>query len=413
MYSVAKYLRCFTNCLGIIILAFCFCQPLHAQDAQADSIDTESDDFVEVDMIVGTPLQAFYSVFGHAALRMQCPPHQLDYVCSFETNPDMGVILAGLGGKSEAKYMYIPYEAFKDEAQKYGRELRQCKINLTLDERKELWRLLDEEVVSTTSRHFNLVYDNCLSAAIRMLKDCLNGERIEWGPQKGEFLLSDGDYFRHILRHNPWAEFVFVTFMGSAYDKHSDIEQKLTPENLLEQMREASFVDDSTGVRRPVLLEDPEIVMPGKDVQENNSHSPLIVFLILLIVTMCITALQWLFKWHVIAVVYDYILFGAQALAGGLVIFMNYWSELFHNSWNWYLLVFLPVPVFLLLCKRAKRISTAWLACSLLLAMMMAATPFIGAFDLPHMLIAGSLFIRTTNNYFITKTSKNEKENNH
>ena len=48
--------------------------------------DDVGDDFVVASLLVVSPGPAVYQVFGHAALRMQCPSAGLDNVFSFETD---------------------------------------------------------------------------------------------------------------------------------------------------------------------------------------------------------------------------------------------------------------------------------------------------------------------------------------
>lgn len=56
--------------------------------------------------------------------------------------------------------------------------------------------------------------------------------------------MSDGDYFRHLLRKSPWMEFVLVSFAGTAYDGHLPIEKKIAPENLAQTLRDASMLNN-------------------------------------------------------------------------------------------------------------------------------------------------------------------------
>ena len=50
-----------------------------------DTIDRSAEDFVKVSLMIADPGAAFYSVFGHACLRMQCPAFDMDYCFSYES----------------------------------------------------------------------------------------------------------------------------------------------------------------------------------------------------------------------------------------------------------------------------------------------------------------------------------------
>ena len=54
----------------------------NAQSLNPDSLD---ENFVIASVLVASPGGQVYSVFGHTALRMQCPTHGLDYVFSYES----------------------------------------------------------------------------------------------------------------------------------------------------------------------------------------------------------------------------------------------------------------------------------------------------------------------------------------
>ena len=66
------------------------------QAAPEDSVKVlpDSSNFVTASLLVAEPLHALYSVFGHAMLRMECPVHGLDYVFTFESDPNFGTFLA-------------------------------------------------------------------------------------------------------------------------------------------------------------------------------------------------------------------------------------------------------------------------------------------------------------------------------
>ena len=69
---------------------------LCAQDAQSvaernatqgfnDTIDRLAPDFVKVSLVVCDPDEILYSTLGHAALHLECPTFNLDYVFSYES----------------------------------------------------------------------------------------------------------------------------------------------------------------------------------------------------------------------------------------------------------------------------------------------------------------------------------------
>lgn len=389
--------------VSIFVIAFLLLPQLSkAQESVADSIAaTERDDFVTASLLIGSPLKAIWSVFGHATLRMECPTYDLDLVFTFESDTDVGAFMTGVAGKAKAKYVSVPAEEYIEHARDEGRELRQYELNLTVAERKELWRRLDEEMMAGAYRHFNLLYTNCVSTTVGTVQQSLMGEHLEWGPQLFEMTKNDGDFFRHTLRDAAWAEFMFITFIGTAYDHHSPLQSKLSPENVIPMLSAARIVDDNTGESRPVLRGEGQIILPKGKIEPGPLMSPTLAFGLLLLLTLLVTAAERWLKWRRVGIGYDTLLFTAQTLVVALLIYMTFVSELFPGHWNWYLIPFLPVPLLLWALERKGNTARWWLAYSIVLAVFICCTPLHGSLDLPHQLITASLLVRSLNRYFL------------
>ena len=372
---------------------------MRAQSNDSIVVAPDSSNFVTASLLVAEPLHALYSVFGHATLRMECPVHGLDYVFTFESDPNFNTFMTGVAGKAKAKYIAVPTDTFISDSKKSGRGLKQYKLNLTHHEKQELWRLLDEEMMAGAYRNFNLLFTNCLTTSILNIQRCLIGEHFEWGELEYPQTLNDGELFRHAVRHSPWAEFLFITFGGTAYDRRSVQEYRLTPETIIPMLRKATFVNDSTGVSRYVVT-DPGITLvesSGKD--KATPITPTIVFGGLLLLTILVTLAEWLLHWHGVVKFYDLVLFTAQLLVCLLMLYVTFFSELFVSMWNWYIVAFLPLPMVFWLLRRKKTVPSLWLCYSVVLVIFILLTPFIGILDWPHQLITGSLLIRSISNY--------------
>lgn len=388
----------------IIIFAFQYTHCLSAEETSPDTNVAERDDFVTASLVIGSPLPAIWSVFGHATLHMECPSEGLDYMFTFESDTNVDAFLTGVAGKAQAKYVAVPAQVYIDDARKEGRELRQYRLNLTLNERKELWRRLDEEMMAGAYRHFNLLYTSCVSTTVQTVESILQGEHLEWGPTPYLMTLCDGDYFRHAARLNPWTEFTFVTFFGTAYDHHGPFMRKVTPENLATLLSEARLVNDTTGESRPVLADAGTVLLPLGKSDYTAPPSPMLVFGALLVLTLLVTTIERLTGWKWLGTAYDLLLFMAQGLAALLLLYMTFGSELFPTRWNWYLLPMLPVPFVLwALQRRGRHIARWWIAYSIVLIVFLTATPFCGILDLPHQLITASLLVRSLNRYYSIK----------
>lgn len=360
----------------------------------------DSSNFVTASLLVAEPLHALYSVFGHATLRMECPTHNLDYVFTFESDPNFNTFMTGVAGKAKAKYIAVPTDTFITNTRREGRGLKQYKLNLTHHEKQELWRMLDEQMMAGDYRNFNLLYTNCLTTSILNVQQCLIGEHFEWGPLQYPQTLNDGELFRHAVRHSPWAEFLFITFGGTAYDRRSIQEFRLTPETIIPMLRKATITNDSTGVSRFVITDPGTTLVESSGQDKATPITPNIVFGGLLLLTLLITIAEWVLHWHQVAKVYDILLVVAQSLVCLLMFYVTFFSELFVTQWNWYLVAFLPLPLLFWQIRNKKTASYCWLGYSIVLVLFILSTPFIGILDWSHQLITGSFLIRSISNYF-------------
>ena len=385
--------------LAVVAMLSTWVNGAHSSPNDSVKVLPDSSNFVTVSLLVAEPLHALYSVFGHATLRMQCPVHGLDYVFTFESDPNFNTFMTGVAGKAKAKYIAVPADTFINDSKKSGRGLKQYKLNLTHHEKQELWRLLDEEMMAGAYRNFNLLFTNCLTTSILNVQRCLIGEHFEWGELEYPQTLNDGELFRHAVRHSPWAEFLFITFGGTAYDRRSVQEYRLTPETIVPMLRKATFVNDSTGVSRFVVTDQGTTLVESSGKDKATPITPMIVFGGLLLLTILVTLAEWLLHWHRVVKFYDLVLFAAQLLVCLLMLYVTFFSELFVSMWNWYLIAFLPLPLVFWLFRRKKIIPSLWLCYSVLLVIFILLTPFIGILDWTHQLITGSLLIRSISNY--------------
>lgn len=386
--------------LAVLAMLSAWVSGAHSSPNDSVKVLPDSSNFVTASLVIAEPLHALYSVFGHATLRMECPSFGLDYVFTFESDPNFGTFMTGIAGKAKAKYIAVPTDTFIRDTRRAGRGLKQYKLNLTHHEKQELWRLLDEEMMAGAYRNFNLLFTNCLTTSILNVQRCLIGEHFEWGKLEYPQTLNDGELFRHAVRHSPWAEFLFITFGGTAYDRRSIQEFRLTPETIVPMLRKATITNDSTGVSRFVITDPGTTLVESSGQDKATPITPNIVFGSLLLLTLLITLAEWVLHWHQVAKVYDILLFTAQLLVSLLMLYITFFSEMFVTQWNWYLVAFLPLPLLFWLLRRKKITPSLWLCYSIMLVLFILSTPFIGILDWTHQLITGSFLIRSISNYY-------------
>ena len=113
----------------------------NAQMGFNDTIDRMADDFIEASLIVSDPgNQNLFSVFGHAAIRLQCPTFGLDYCFSYESENLSKDIYRFASGEMLMGMMafrledYIPLDI---------RAISEYPMNLPPVAKIKLWEILD------------------------------------------------------------------------------------------------------------------------------------------------------------------------------------------------------------------------------------------------------------------------------
>ena len=374
----------------------------------ATETPSDSTNFVTSSVLVISPTEDVYSVFGHVAIRMECPTHGLDYVFTFESDPGVSGFVTFVNGRADAAFVAVPTNQFLADTGNEGRGIMQYPLNLRPVQKQELWRLLDNDMVAGAQRKFNLL-NNCVSMTIQKIKECAAGDHLIWDSSQKQETVNNGDWIRRFTTRSPWAQFLFITFVGTAYDDCYGHELRLCPEILVDELRRAKLVDIKSGDKRSVIVEQGKQLMEETRTHKAVIISPLLLFGMLLIVVCFITWAEWKWRWSCIARWCDIILLMMQTLLGILLIYIFFSSEIFGHRWNWYFIPFNPLPLIFWICLHKRNdFGSIYLLYTLVLVAFMAVTPLIPQLDLSHLLLTATMAVRCLSNYLKYKQQKNK-----
>lgn len=385
--------------LAVVAMLSTWVNGVHSTPNDSIKVLPDSSNFVTASLLTMSPTERIYSTFGHVAFRMECPMHGLDYVFTYESDPSVNGFLTFFAGKADAYFVAVPTPQFLKDMQKEKRGIKQYELNLTLHEEQELWRNLDNDMVEGAHRKFNLLVNNCVSMTVMKLhQSCIN-EHIEWGKEEKLTLLNNGDYVRQCVGRSPWAEFLFITFMGSVCEESYGYESRLCPENIITELKKASFVSEEDE-KRPVLTGEEKELVPVTGTLKDTKVTPTLLFVVLLVFTCMLTFAEWRWNWVIPARIFDVILFVTQTLLGFGLLYITFVSELLGSHWNWYLIPFNPLPLILWLClRKQKNYGRVYLLYTVVLVAFIALTPFLSQLDAPHQLLVATLAVRCINKY--------------
>ena len=393
--------------LILVTMLFFLSFALKAQDEDTTFVVLpDSSNFVTASMVAASPGEAIYSQLGHAALRMECPRYRLDYCFSFEEEPGMGGILKFFLGKTDAHMMAVPTQKFLEVFKKEGRQVMQYTLNLTLHEKQELWRLLDNDYVDENMRNFNFLQNNCSSVSLMALENVVVDETIDFKWPK-EFKLINGENLEVQTGRWPWLHFWSLTFLGTEADDFWENDHRITPEFLEQVIKNASIVTTESD-RRPMVTSEKEL-LPLVNEFKASPVTPTLTFGTLLLITIFVTLGQWRWKWRWSPMVLDFLLMALVTIAGLVLLYTSFVSGLFGKHWNWYLIPFNPLPLIIwLLWHKRKGFYKVYMFYTVVLVLFILATPLSQQLDLPHQLITATLVVRCLYHYLNGRKEQND-----
>ncbi len=383
---------------GIALLSLLLPTAIHAEEEY--EILPDSSNFVTASLLTITPADNIYSSMGHSSIRMQCPSESLDYCFSLEMAALPGDYVRFFSGQMKAAVVAIPTEEFLQAYREEGRGISQRELNLTLHEKQQLWRLLDEEVVKPPHLTFNFLNTNCVMMTMLMIEHCLINEQMDFGQLPPALQLNNGDLIRHHSADTPWAQFLYITLSGAACDGHEAMEYRLSPKMIVEVLDNATIRGDST-TARPVFLGKPKQVLQATTQPHPFPITPIMLFGTILLLTIILTIAEHFGHCLRTVKILDILLYAFQVSSGILLLYTSYVANLFGSHWNWYLIPTCLIPIILwLTCRKNSWHRYLYLVYTAILVLFILATPLSSQLDLPHQLITATFATRTLANFF-------------
>ncbi len=365
--------------------------------------DSLEDNYLRVSLLIAGKGAAVYSTFGHAAVRIQCPSKDADLAYTYEAEIKY---LKFIEGGLMANFMVEPTQSFLDTYAKEERNVTEYALNLTPREKLCLWRNLRRDNMEGPDGRFDLVRNNCLSAALFQIENSLYGERIEYcvpeadaadkGPREAE-LAVNGRFFREVLASSPWLKFATLFFLGVECDKTWPYEQRLEPLEAGVVLQKSMIVSSDEVLLRPVAGEGKTLVsFPPKAAREPSPLTPELIFGLLFALSLALTIGELSLKWKLSVRIFDISLFIFQTIVGCFLFYESCIGGFLGIHWNWYLIPFNPFPiVYWLLRGKYETHEHIYFFYALSLLVFLAAMPFVTSqISLAGELLVSAIFVR-------------------
>lgn len=294
--------------------------------------EVKDENFVVTSLLIAQPGGALYSRVGHAALRMQCAEHQLDYVFSYESEDASHRVLSFLAGNLKMGMFAIPTDEYLSLYEQEGRGVKEYVINLPIEAKRNLWRVLDNHVMDG----FNLPYDylvrGCAHSVLMELKDGLVFTPIEYGPWPEKFQLTRRELGELQMKDSPWTCFFLNLICNGAIDKQCVEEEKvIMPADLVDVLQHATVNG------QPLMDAEPKVLLQDGEGLHHPWFTPLLLALFLLALALFAVWRKWSFM--------DYVLLAVQSILGIVSVYLVVFSDLVCTEWSWLLIPFNPLPL--------------------------------------------------------------------
>lgn len=374
-------------------LTLCLLFPFTAGGQTVSAVDTTAmmrSDYITASLLIVDPAEEIYSLFGHCALRLNCPSKKMDYCFTFETSTDTKGLVNFFRGKARGGFVAAPTAGYMEYYRPTGRGITEYTLNLTPAEKLTLWRNVDQAIAQGFSYRYDYMHTQCTSMMVYLVSGALSApvtyhqlpSQLE-GSFRDQMLAESAAY--------PWSRFFWQTVMGPEGDSTEPLEQKITPRILPTAWQKATV---GSGPR--TLTEDNGQRLTEADGTPSSLLSwltPSLACTLFIIIAIILTAGQLKQGWRRLPLAFDGLLLAIHLLLAIGLTALVLFSELEATQWNWYVLVFNPLP------EMAWLVRPAWLTwlCRCVLAVIVLTwvlTPFIAQLDLPHALLMGSMAVR-------------------
>lgn len=333
--------------LPILILCL-FLNVAWAQDGGRDDvsdtviINRAADDFVIASLLISEPSNVrFYSVFGHASIRLQCPTFGLDYVFTYSSeNLDDAVMY--LAGKRVMGLMEVPTDSFiADEF----RGIREYPMQLPPQVKTELWRVFDTHALEG-SVPYDCVRGSCARMMYTYLTEAVasvDSIKVEGPVWPEDFEMTIRELNHKYTYESPWNGVLYSAIVGFPYIDKVDLPnaEKLVYPKLLVDVLQTTTINDV-----PILSGQYE-VLRAKPQMQRGWFTPVWAGIIILLLSLLAFAAPFMCnaKLTRVAEVWEIILLMIVTVIGVLMSYLILFSHLPHTEWNWLIVPYNLLPV--------------------------------------------------------------------
>ncbi len=296
-----------------------------------DNVDRTAEDFVIASLLVADPGTVMYTVLGHACIRLQCPAFGMDYCFSYESEGVKNRVLNFLAGKLMMGLFAIPVDEYCDFYRGEGRGVYEYTLNLPIEVKRELWRVLDEHVAEGACLPYDYYHRGCATTAMEFVKEALGETVIVYDRS----LYKNSPTARELcIKHSQralWVQFFALFIVGNEADEPLvGDKQLIIPTDLVHAWQQAKVNG------KPLLASEPMVLVAGEPQTSDTWFTPMVLAILLLVLS--IANLLWKRPY------FDWLMLAGQTILGCFMTYLICFSDLCCTDWNWLIIPFNPLP---------------------------------------------------------------------
>ena len=314
----------------------------------------------QIMLLTVSPGQELYSLFGHSALRIYDPQHNLDRVFNYGTfdfEPTLAFYWSFIKGRLDYLLVAYPFEQFLREYRYENRSVVQQTLELNDSQKNRIYHfLVENQRPENRAYKYDFFYDNC-STRIRDIFEYELQDDLSIYPADKKFDKTYRDLVHEYTSGKPWADLGIKLILGHPSDKRATGRGYLfLPDYMMSAFDSAVVTVDDKQVP---FVSQKEVVLQSEGEGAPTNHAwyqkPIVVmwavFLPLLVISIKNILQQSRTRWI------DFLLYKKLGLVGLFFLFCWFGTDHAVAPWNLNMLWAFPAHIVmaLFLIKAAKK----------------------------------------------------------
>ena len=250
-------------------------------------------------------------------------------------------------------------------------------LNLPIDVKRELWRILDEHVAQGHRLPYDYYHRGCATTALEFVKEALGEIVIVYDRSLYEYAPTARELCVKYSQDAKWVQFFALILVGSEADEPLvGDKQLIIPIDLVHAWQKAK-------VNGEYLLESkPTVLVEGKPQMNDGWFTPLILSIILLVLSIINLWVEYPY--------FDWLMLAAQTIVGCGMTYLIVFSDLCCTDWNWLIIPFNPLPA--ILWRWRKYWALTYVGILIVWCLVMLVVPYV-LVDTTHIILTLALAI--------------------